>query len=64
MKNILEVIKENKGKILKRGLIILGAAAGLFIVGKILMRTNSDPEEIGENSEPEETEDGEHSEEE
>lgn len=31
MKNIVKTINENKGVILKKGLIILGAAAGLVL---------------------------------
>ena len=44
MKNIIEVIKENKGAILKRGLIVLGAAVGLFVFGKFLIAKNATTE--------------------
>lgn len=48
MKNIVEIIKTNKGVILKRGLIAMGAIAGLTIAGKVLMATaeNSEDSEV------------------
>jgi len=53
MKNIIEVIKTNKGIIIKRGLIIVGAVAGLLIAATVLAKNGVD----GENCESEETDD-------
>ena len=43
MTNLLAVIKENKGKILKRTLMVGGALIGLAIVTKMI-RSNNDEE--------------------
>lgn len=63
MKNIIEVIKANKGAILKRGLIVLGTAAGLLIFGKFLIAKNATTEcpveEVDENVDEDEDEDSE-----
>lgn len=59
MKNIIEVIKDNKGKILKGGLIVIGAAVGLFIVGKVLMAKKAATEGSEETEEGPSDEDGE-----
>jgi len=53
MKNIIEVIKTNKGIIIKRGLIIVGAVAGLLIAATVLAKNGVE----GENCESEETDD-------
>lgn len=41
MKNLIEVIKTNKVKILKRSLIVVGSIAGLFVVSKVLTTKHS-----------------------
>ena len=40
MKNIIEVVKVNKTKIIKRGLIVLGAVAGLELAGQAFKGKN------------------------
>jgi len=40
--NIMDIINENRGVIIKRGLIALGAVAGLTIVSKALFERNRD----------------------
>lgn len=42
MKAILNVIKANKGKIIKRGLIAIGAITGLTILGGALIKRGED----------------------
>jgi ligand-binding sensor protein len=64
MKKIMEAIKANKGIILKRGLIVLGAVAGMTLVGKVLMSKDNDSEDCENDSETEVTDDDEDSEEE
>lgn len=49
MKNIIEVIKDNRKVILKRGLITVGTIAGLIIAGKVLTAMSSDEEVISED---------------
>lgn len=58
MNKIMEVIKANRGIILKRGLIALGAVAGLTIVTKLLIARGITSEEI-ESEVTETTEDDE-----
>lgn len=42
MKAILEAMKANKGKIIKRGLIAIGAVAGLTILGGTLIKRDDE----------------------
>ena len=46
MKNIIEVVKANKGAIAKRGLIAIGAAAGLVLASKMLIGKGASDEEV------------------
>ena len=46
MKNIIEVVKANKGAIAKRGLIAIGAAAGLLLASKMLIGKGTSDEEV------------------
>jgi hypothetical protein len=51
---LVQEIKENKGKVIKKGLIILGVIAGVVITGLALKGKSEDGEdfeEIPENSE-------------
>jgi hypothetical protein len=49
MKELMEVVKANKGKIVKRGLIVLGAATGLAIATfAVLKKVNTDEDATGE----------------
>ena len=50
--NILDIINENKGIIIKRGLLALGAVAGLTIASKALFGRNHD-EDFEDNDEVE-----------
>lgn len=45
MKNIIEVIKTNKKTIIKRGLIVLGAVAGLAVAGLAFKGKDTDEDE-------------------
>ena len=61
MKNIIEVVKENKTKIIKRGLIVLGAVAGLALAGLAFKGKDSDEDEYdceSEGAEIDESSDG------
>ena len=51
MKNIIEVVKENKKTIIKRGLIVLGAVAGLAVAGLAFKSKNTDEDEYDCESE-------------
>jgi hypothetical protein len=65
MKNLLEVVKANKGRIVKRALIIGASIAGLVVVGKlvapkkdeieIIPAVEAEPAESNEEEEREET---------
>jgi len=59
--NIINVIKANKGIILKRGLIALGITAGLTLATKVLIARGSTSEEtesdVTENDDDEESDD-------
>jgi hypothetical protein len=59
MSNFIEGIKSNKGGIVKKGLIIIGAVAGLVVAAKVLVKrghNDVDPsegdfiEDYGDNS--------------
>ena len=64
MKSLLEVVKANKGLIIKRTLISVGLAVGVTILGGLLLQNNeenedyedcvNDEEVVSEVSEPEE----------
>lgn len=45
-KSILEVIKENKGAIIKRALIIAGSIAGVLLAAKVLTGDEDDEEMV------------------
>lgn len=45
MKNIIEVVKANKTAIVKRGLIAVGAVAGLVVASKVLIGKGASDEE-------------------
>ena len=51
MKNIIEVVKTNKTKIIKRGLIVLGAVAGLALAGIAFKGKDTDEDEYDCESE-------------
>lgn len=51
MKNVIEVIKTNKKTIIKRGLIVLGAVAGLAVAGLAFKSKDTDEDEYDCESE-------------
>ena len=62
MSKILEAIKNNKAVIMKRGLIVVGAAAGLLIASKVLAAKavdTSEETEVDEDETEEEEDDSE-----
>lgn len=57
MKNIIEVIKTNKKTIIKRGLIVLGAVAGLAVAGLAFKSKDTDEDAYDCESEGTEVDD-------
>ena len=46
MKNLVEVIKENKKVIIKRTIVVLGTIAGLAVVGYALRNKDTEESEV------------------